>query len=200
LQNACSRGPISTLAGKDDLHKDEPRHDVVYSGEALIANMLSVSSIAHQLDEDRGRPRGEAAQARADWFDPATAISELARGLRPGGGLAIISTHWWETEPPLRDAALEALSEPRERFRSQRRLLWDHTFAGSPFGPLHYKRSDDEQRVDVDGLLILYSTRSCLASLSRDERAALFAWVRPLLAGPYRLPLRHELAPTRLAR
>ena len=134
------------------------------------------------------------------WFDPAAAIPELARVLRPGGGLAIISTHWWETEPPLPDAALEALSEPWERFRSQRRQPWDHAFAGSPFGPLHYERADDEQTVDVEGLLTLYSTTSSLAALSGDERAALFARVRPLLAGPYRLPLRHELTWTRLAR
>ena len=31
------------------------------------------------------------------------------------------------------------------------------------------------------------------------ERAALFAEVRPRLAGPYRLPIRHELTWTRLA-
>jgi SAM-dependent methyltransferase len=134
------------------------------------------------------------------WFDPAAAIPELARVLRPGSGLAIISTHCWEAEPPLPDAALDALSEPRERFRSQRRPPCDHAFAGSPFGPLHYERTDDEQTVDVQGLLTLYSTTSSPAALSSDKRAALFARVQPLLAGPYRLPLRHELTWTRLAR
>ena len=34
------------------------------------------------------------------WFDPAAAIPELVRVLRPRGGVAIVSTHWWETEPP----------------------------------------------------------------------------------------------------
>jgi hypothetical protein len=116
--------------------------------------MLSVSSIPHQPDEDRGRPRGEAARAR------------------PAGRNA----------PP------------------QRRPPWDHAFAESPFGPLHYERAGGEQTVDVEGLLILYSTTSSLAALSRGERAALFARVRPLLTGPYRLPLRHELTRTRLAR
>jgi SAM-dependent methyltransferase len=134
------------------------------------------------------------------WFDPAAAIPELARVLRPGGGLAIVSTHWWETEPPLPDAALELLSEPWERFLPQRRPPWDDAFAGSPFEPLHHEREDDELTVDVEGLLTLYSTTSSLAALPRDERAALFAQVRPLLAGPYRLPLRHELVWTRPAR
>jgi hypothetical protein len=47
----------------------------------------------------------------------------------------------------------------------------------------------------------LYSTTSSLAALSWDERAALFARVRPLLAGMCRrLPLRHKLTWTRFRR
>jgi SAM-dependent methyltransferase len=134
------------------------------------------------------------------WFDPAAAIPELARVLLPGGGLAIVSTHWWETEPPLPDAALELLSGPWERSQPQRRPPWDEAFAGSPFEPLRYERADDELNVDVETLLTLYSTTSSLAALPPDERAVLFERVRPLLAGPYRLPLRHELVWTRLAR
>jgi SAM-dependent methyltransferase len=133
------------------------------------------------------------------WFDPAAAIPELARVLRPRGGLAIVSTHWWETEPPLSDAALQVLSEPWERSQPQRRPPWDDAFAGSAFEPLRHERADDELTVDVDTLLTLYSTTSSLAALPPDERAALFARVRPLLAGPYLLPLRHELVWTRVS-
>ncbi len=133
------------------------------------------------------------------WFDPAAAIAELVRVLRPRGGLAIVSTHWWETEPPLPDAALEVLSEPYERSRPQRRPPWDDAFATSPFEPLRYERDEDEMTVSPDELLTLYSTTSSLAALPVDERVALFARARPLLAGPYRLPLRHELTWTRLA-
>jgi SAM-dependent methyltransferase len=134
------------------------------------------------------------------WFDPAAAIPELVRVLRPGGGLAIVSTHWWETEPRLPAAALELLSEPYEHSRPQRRPPWDGAFAGSPFEPLHYERADDELTVDVETLLTLYSTTSSLAALPPAEREPLFDRVRPLLAGPYRLPLRHELIWTRLYR
>jgi SAM-dependent methyltransferase len=134
------------------------------------------------------------------WFDPQAAIPELERVLRPRGGLAIVSTHWWETEPPLPDAALQVLSEPWERSQPLRRPPWDDAFDGSPFEQLHYERADDELTVDVDTLLTLYSTTSSLAALPPDERAALFERVRPLTAGPYRLPLRHELVWTRLAR
>lgn len=133
------------------------------------------------------------------WFDPNAAIAELVRVLRPRGGLAIVSTHWWETEPPLPAAALELLSEPYERSRPLRRPPWDDAFTESPFEPLHYERADEELTVGPDELLTLYSTTSSLAALPMDERAALFARVRPLLGGPYRLPLRHELTWTRLS-
>lgn len=134
------------------------------------------------------------------WFDPDAAILEIARVLRPRGGLAIIWTHWWETEPPLPDAALEPLSEPWERSLPLRRVPWDEAFAESPFEPLRYERDDGELTVSPDELLTLYSTTSSLAALPDDEREALFAHVRPLLEGPFRLPLRHGLATTRLAR
>jgi SAM-dependent methyltransferase len=134
------------------------------------------------------------------WFDAAAAIAEIARVLRPRGGLAVIWVHWWETEPPLPEAALELLSEPYLRFSAQRGPRWDDAFVNSPFEPLQYRRLDDAIDVDPDALLELYSTTSSLAALPHDERNALFARVRPLLSRRYRLPIRSELTWTRLAR
>jgi hypothetical protein len=51
--------------------------------------------------------------------------------------------------------------------------------------------------VDADTLLTLHSTTSALTAVQHDRRAALLADVRALLAGPYRLPIKHELAWTR---
>ena len=133
------------------------------------------------------------------WFEASQAIAEIVRVLRPRGGLAMVWTHWWETEPPLPDAALELLREPWQRFAAQRKPPWDDAFADSPFEPLRYERFEDAITVDPKALLELYSTTSSLAALEPDERAALFAQVRTLLEGPYRLPLQHELTWTRLA-
>jgi SAM-dependent methyltransferase len=133
------------------------------------------------------------------WFDTAAAIGEIARVLRPRGGLAIFWTHWWETEPPLPEQALNLLREPYERFAAQRNPPWDARFDDSPFEPLQYVRHEEAMVVEPDDLLELYSTTSSLAAITREERDALFAEVRPLLAGPYRLPLKHELTWTRLA-
>jgi SAM-dependent methyltransferase len=133
------------------------------------------------------------------WFDPEAAIPEIARVLRPRGGLAILWTHWWETEPPLPDEAIAALREPWLRSQSQRRPPWDGAFDSSPFEPLQVERDTDEITIEPDDLLTLYSTTSALASLRENEREELFGRVRPLLAGPYRLPLKHELTWTRLS-
>lgn len=132
------------------------------------------------------------------WFDVPRAIAEIARVLRAQGGLAVISTHWWETEPSLPEAALELLREPYERFAAQRNPPWDNAFADSPFEPLRYEHLEEVMPVSPDSLLELYSTTSSLAAIGSDERATLFATVRPLLAEEYALPLKHELAWTRL--
>jgi SAM-dependent methyltransferase len=133
------------------------------------------------------------------WFDTVAAIGEIARVLRPRGALAIFSTHWWETEPPLPEPALELLRGPWERFAGQRNPPWDRHFDGSLFEPLQYERLTESIIVEPHELLEMYSTTSSLAAISREEREALFAAVRPLLAGRYRLPLKHELTWTRLA-
>jgi SAM-dependent methyltransferase len=138
---------------------------------------------------------GEAFQ----WFDASVALAEIARVLRPGGGLAAIRTHWWETEPPLPERVLELLREPFERTLGERNPPWQEKLAGAPFEPLRSEPFEEETTVDADTLLAMYSTTSALAALDEDERAELFAEIRGDLAGPYRLPIQHELSWTRLA-
>ena len=133
------------------------------------------------------------------WFDPSAAISELARVLRPRGGLALVGVQWWATEPPLPAAAQELLGEPYERFRAQRRPPWEDSFSASPFEPLRREHVEEELTVDPDELLTLYSTTSSFAALPREERAALLERARLLLEGIYRLPVKHELIWTRLS-
>jgi SAM-dependent methyltransferase len=151
--------------------------------------------VAVEPDERMRALHGEAFH----WFDAEAAIPEIARVLRPHGGLAILWTHWWETEPPLPDEALAALREPWLRSQWQRRPPWHDAFDGSAFEPLQVERDTDEITIGPDDLLTLYSTTSALATLPAEERKALFNHVRPLLAGPYQLPLKHDVTWTRLA-
>jgi SAM-dependent methyltransferase len=134
------------------------------------------------------------------WFDAPRAVAELARVLVPRGGLAVIWTHWWETEPPLPEAVLEQLSEPYLRTHGERsQVPWDEAFVDSPFEPLRRERFEEAMEVDPDALLELYSTTSSMAALPDAERDDLIAAVRAKLTGPYRLPIKHELTWTRLA-
>jgi SAM-dependent methyltransferase len=105
------------------------------------------------------------------WFK-GPALAEIERVLVPGGGLAIIWTHWWETEPPLPDEAV-------------------------PFESLREEEFGEELRVDAETLLAMYSTTSSLAALPEDQRRGFFARVRPWLVGSYRLPVKHRLTWTR---
>jgi SAM-dependent methyltransferase len=171
---------------------DDGMRKLISDGEVLAGSAEAIPLPAASVD---AAFVGEAFH----WFEAAAAIRELARVLRRRGGLALISVHWWETEPPLPDAALKLLAEPYERFRNQRNPPWDDSFAGSPFEPLQKAHFADGMTLDPDTLLELYSTTSSLAALPSAERTALFAEVRTSLAGPYRLPIRHELTWTRLA-
>lgn len=133
------------------------------------------------------------------WFDARLAVAEIARVLRPLGGIAIIWVHWWETKPPLPGAALELLREPFVRSQGERREPWDGAFVDSPFEPLREERFDDEAALlEPEALLDLFSTTSSIAALSDDQRADLIAAVRPLLKGSYLLPIQAELTWSRL--
>jgi SAM-dependent methyltransferase len=134
------------------------------------------------------------------WFDAPRAVAEIARVLRPSGGVAMIRNHFWETEPPLPDEALALLREPYVRSLPARRDPWAPAFSGSLFEPLREEGFEQEPLVlESSALLELFSTTSALAALPDDERAALFAAVLPLLAGPYRLPTRSDVTWSRLA-
>jgi len=173
----------------------EPDEDM----RALITDGEVLAGTAEAIPLDEGSVDAVFVGEAFHWFDAPAAIAEIVRVLRPSGGLALVHTHWWETDPPLPERAIELLREPYERFSEQRNPPWDDAFAASPFEPLRRELFEEEMTVDVDTLLDLYSTTSSLAALPHEERAALFAAVRPELAGPYRLPIRHELTWTRRA-
>lgn len=138
------------------------------------------------------------------WFDGPAALAEIARVLRPGGGLALLWKQWWRTEPPIPAEALALLNEPFERSgraaKPARGESWREAFADSPFEPLHEEALSERADVDADRLVDLYLTGSSVAVLSDDERATLSVRLRKLLSGGYRLPIRVELAWTRLPR
>jgi SAM-dependent methyltransferase len=136
------------------------------------------------------------------WFDGPSALAEIARVLRPRGALALIWNQWWETDPPVPDEALDLLRVPFERSGRAAGVAeddWRRAFPGSAFEPLAEETISEPVEVDAERLVDLYLTTSSIAALSDDERHVLAADLRRLIRGPYTIPLRIELAWTRLA-
>jgi SAM-dependent methyltransferase len=136
------------------------------------------------------------------WFDAPVALAEIARVLRPGGGLVLVWNDWWETEPPIPEAASELLREPFERsgrcFQADV-YAWRDAFEGSPFEPPREERIRGETMRSAEQLATLFCSTSSIASLDAAEREALRRRLVDLLQGEYRLPVEVELVWTRLA-
>lgn len=113
------------------------------------------------------------------WFDPAVALPEIARVLRPGGRLGLI----WN----LRDDTVGWVAELWSMFGDHEARRADDPVMIPPFGPLEQRTFRHEQRLDRDGLLGVVESRSYVAVLRLDQRAALLARVAALydrVAGP----------------
>jgi SAM-dependent methyltransferase len=136
------------------------------------------------------------------WFDAPAALSEIARVLRPHGGLVLLWNNWWTTEPLIPDEATALLREPYERSGRDFEAdvyTWRGAFDGSRFEPPREEKLANEAVVSADDLAALYCSTSSIASLPEEERAALQERLRGLLSGEYRLPIEVELVWTRLA-
>jgi len=118
------------------------------------------------------------------WFDSDRAVAELARVLRPGGGVGLLwnvhawtdHTHPWlaEVGATLRDHRTEAIIR---HFTDQDR--WRSSFERSDaFEPVQLEHFHHEQRLDLDGFMAQLSSWSLVAGLPAPRRQAALAAVR----------------------
>jgi SAM-dependent methyltransferase len=110
------------------------------------------------------------------WVDEAAALAEAARVLRPGGRLACT----WNLRDDESGWMLE-LSKLIDRFGSNTVVERDYAF-GAPFGPTERLAVPWSWTIDEDGLLELLASRSYVILAPEEERQALFAAVRQLVA------------------
>jgi SAM-dependent methyltransferase len=106
------------------------------------------------------------------WVDPGRAVPEVARVLSPGGRLGLIWNLRDEREDWVRE--LGQILDSGEQRRS--------TEIGPPFGPVETRDFGWTHRIGPDHLLDLVASRSYVILLSPDQRAALLAQVRHLIA------------------
>jgi SAM-dependent methyltransferase len=120
------------------------------------------------------------------WFATHPALAEIARVIRPGGGLALLfNTSPWERGEGAWFQALHALLEERADLATAHRHMsgwWLEVFEDDPnFGPPDSAWFTHEQRLPPDGFIASLASRSYVATLTEPERAALFAEVATLL-------------------
>jgi SAM-dependent methyltransferase len=146
------------------------------------------------------------------WFDGKAAVAELARVVRPGGGVALLWNHWWSDgddrtvntlEPPF-PAEAQALfdeiyvSSGRAAARGEMADPLD-AFAGAPFEPLVEEPFTRSERLSGKEVVDLFATVSAAASLPPAEREQLKRTLVALLESSYRLEITTVLDWTRRA-
>ncbi len=126
----------------------------------------------------------------AHWFERPAFLHEVARVLRPGGGLALLWNDRSDALPwffQLDDVIKAGVELPWERD-----IDWaDEIGRSGAYGSVVERRFPHEQVLDLEGLLDLVATRSYVASRPASEQAEVFDGVRRRVAGipqPFTLP------------
>ncbi|HEX5469259.1 MAG TPA: class I SAM-dependent methyltransferase [Gaiellaceae bacterium] len=123
------------------------------------------------------------------WFDWPRAIPEIARVLRPGGGLVLMwnrpsgglsSAEW----PPAVGEALDRLVDPVPPEHRYLAFAWRDAFAGSPFEELRFAIVPNGGVVDRERLLARIASWSHVAALPEDERRGLLEEIAAHLTEP----------------
>ena len=146
------------------------------------------------------------------WFDGPRALDEIARVLKPGGGLGMLwnTTPWELRESPwfqLVDDLLEGSRADLSVMRRHGSGQWRRAFEGKPrFQPLSEATFDNTRRMSQEEFLANLASRSYVAALSPDDRQRVMRDIAgllerpeaPLEAGHVVVPMRTDVYWTRL--
>jgi SAM-dependent methyltransferase len=146
------------------------------------------------------------------WFDGSVAVDELARVLRPAGGVALLWNHWWSDgndrtsnslDPPLPEAAHELFDElyVRSGRAAARKEMADPlvAFSDPRFEPLTEEEFPRSEVLSRRQVVDLFTTTSSIASLAPGERDEVKRTLLRLLGPSYRLKIITSLHWTRRA-
>jgi SAM-dependent methyltransferase len=119
------------------------------------------------------------------WFDPAVALAEIARVLRPGGVLGIAFNERDATVPWVGDLSRLIRWDERERWRVPYtvEVEWDVVIAehGPQFTPAERYDTTYSQPMDPDTMVQRVLSTSYIAMLPAEEQDALAVEVRALV-------------------
>ena len=123
------------------------------------------------------------------WFDAPRACVEIARVLRPGGGLGLIWNERDESVPWVAELSRVMQWDVRMPYQvgTDFRAVLD---ASGEFTPARYERFSFAQELDREGLCDRVATTSYIASMDPESREAILDSVRALVVN---FPERFEL-------
>ena len=118
------------------------------------------------------------------WFDPGPAVAEIARVLRPEGGVAVLYNRldWQAQTEPWRveaDAVFNRHRLPADDVDPQDETPWRTALA--TLGEVHDDTIEHVQRLDLAGIEALYGSFSRLAGLPPERRDWVLAEIRAVL-------------------
>jgi SAM-dependent methyltransferase len=139
------------------------------------------------------------------WFHDATALGEMARALRPHGGLVLLWNVQLATDPPWPTRLTEEVDTHRRAAASDDRWYrsgtWRRAFEpGGPFGPLSSAQAEHVQHVDRDAIVAQIASWSYIAALPEEKRDAVLALIRQLAPSSCDITFRTDVYWTRKLR
>jgi SAM-dependent methyltransferase len=162
----------------------------------------ALAGSAEQIPLDDGTVDAVFVGEAFHWFDAVRALREIARVLRPGGGLAVVGNEWGEKRQPgvLPVPLKEDLDRIWARFHPPDVIFldWRDAVATSAFEPLRHASFEWTVRMAGRDLVDLQLTASTPASIGDGERREVAERAYPLVEPEYELSVRTELDWTRL--
>lgn len=194
LDLAAGTGKLTRalVAGGLDVAAVEPQEPL----RAVLREAVGAGRVHDGLAEAIPFPDGSfAAITVADafhWFDPVPALAEMRRVLRPGGGLALISTVPDWGEAPWGHDLGTLIAEFRTEHPYFDGTPWQDTLAATPgWGTPRELRVTTRQPASPGRIVDYVQSMSWVAALAGPERERMLARVEELVASgtPAELPV-----------
>jgi ubiquinone/menaquinone biosynthesis C-methylase UbiE len=228
LSHELTLGPASVVvdlaAGTGKLTRDlvgrfrrviaiEPLAEMRAQLERRVPNAEALAGAAERIPLESASVNAVFVAQAFHWFDGRPALDEIARVLRPGGGLALLwnTTPWEIRETPwfaLLDDLLERRRADLSALRRNASGLWRRAFEDEPrFEPLAEATFGNPRRMSIDEFVDGFASRSYVAALEPERRKAVLDGVRELLSredapvdgGEVAVPMRTLVCWTRLS-
>jgi SAM-dependent methyltransferase len=164
----------------------EPSADMRRRLAELVPGAEVVAGAADAIPLPDGTADAAFAAEAFHWFATRDAVAELARVLRPGGGLALLwNLYEWDAGAPwveeVRTVLGEHLAPAFAAVDRNRPESWREPFAGAPFEAFEHFDVRHSMRTDADGLVAHVSTWSHTRVLDEPARAELLRELEAVL-------------------